>query len=325
MDRFIDFLEEYKSDKTDDQDLQTIADFKEKINKPIEYKLHLDKFEFVDKWFEQLDYILIELGYRALDADIKYIVDWLVNKLTNTIHINKINPDYDVEKLLTNNRYLSRSDNLEILTYLITNPYKIRWYLFSQNASDTAVKYLLEHPDKIKWDWFSSNKSDIAVRYLLEHPDKIDWYWFSSNKSDIAVKYLLEHPDKIDWVMVSCNAPDIAVKYLLEHPDKIDWVMFSYNASDIAVKYLLEHPDKIDWVMFSYNASDITVKYLLEHPDKINWDDFRLNDNILAIKYCVKNNKPADYKYLLIVEKICADKITSFNKLNWFPKSKLML
>ena len=318
MDGFINFLEEYKTDE------RIVTGFKEKINKPVEYITHLDEFKFDKKWFEQLDIILTQLGYRCLDEDIRYIHSWLIDKL-KTIHINKIDPDYNVEKLLTDDGYLSHDNNLEILTYLIEHPDKINWYWFSGNKSDMAVKYSLEYLNKINWRTFSENESENAVYYLLEHPDKIEWEWFSINASDIAVRYLLEYPDKINWYWFSGNKSDIAVQYLLENPDKINWEWFSRNESDIAVRYLLEHPDKIKWCQFSNNRSDIAVKYLLEHPDKINWEWFSVNKNINTVKYCIENNKHTIYENLLIVEKISADKIIAFNKLNWLQMSKMQL
>ena len=275
MEGFINLLEEYKQD---DQDSQIIADFKDKINKPIEYKQHLNNFKFDKEWFSILDDILVELGYRALDANINHIKKELKNKIYDT-HIDKIDSSSTIVNLLSviENKYLSSNDSPEV------------------------VKYLIDNPDKIDWNWFSVNDSDIAVKYLLEHPDKIYWNRLSVNDSDIAVKYLLEHPDKIYWNRLSVNKSDIAVKYLLEHPDKIKWDWFSRNASDIAVRYLLEHPDKIDWTWLSCNK------------------------NILAVKYCLKNNKKTEHNYLLLIEYINDTKITSFNKLGWLPKSKLLI
>ena len=365
MNEFIDFLEE---NKIEGQDEQIITNFKDKINKPVEYITHLDEFKFDKKWFEQLDIILTELGYRALDADINHIRNWLNDKLITAVHINKIDLDYDVKNLIKLNKTLSLSTNLEILTYLIDDcPHKINyrfsentsdiavkycikhsthkiqldddahvdidWWVFSQNVNDIAVSYMLERSDKIGWYYFSNNENPTAVKYLIHtHPDKIDWGGFSQNKNIDAVQYCLKNLDKINWHKFSLNSAELAVKYLIEHPERIDINWFILNKSDTAVQYLLEHhitddddDEYFDWDDFSQNEADTAVRYLIEHPDKIDWVNFSHNRNILAVKYCIKNNKITDYEYLLLEEKIHADKITSFNKLNWLPKSNMQL
>ena len=308
MDEFIKFLGEVECDE------KTITDFKEKINKPIEYKLHLDKYEFTEKWFSTLDDILVELGYRALDADISYIKEVLRDKIDISSYIKNMINTYgvcsllsiDIEELVehlvkitipSHTNYLRVLDWYEFsgnttdvaVKYLIQYQDNINPYRFSRNKNINAVRYLIEHPDKISWSDFSQNEVDIAVKFLIEHyPDKISWHWFSKNKSSIAVKYSLEHLDKINWKYFSRNESDLAVRYLLEHPDKIDLYRFASNMADLAVDYILEHPDEINWG-FSFNENSIAVKYLIEHPDKIDWLRFSYNESDLAVSYLLEH------------------------------------
>ena len=287
MDDFIEFLEDNKADK------KIINKFKKKINKPIEYKLHLERYEFSEKWFSILDDILVELGYRALDADIKYIRIELKKLITDT-NVNKIINRYNIEyktniKPLTNFDYVCQSLNLvEIVEYLIDHPDKIDWVIFSKNKLDSAVKYMIKNPDKIDRYNFVENESDIAIRYMSMSSG--DFYYDSKNESDYAVCYLLEHQDKICWSGFSLNKNHIAICYLIEHPDKISWYHFSANTEDMAVRHLTdEHPDKISWDMFSKNENSIAVHYLIYiHPDKIDWWYFMQNTSDIAVCYCIE-------------------------------------
>ena len=323
MDGFIDLLEELKYDE---QDEKTIIDFKEKINTPIEYSTHLKRYEFSEEWFSTLDDILIELGYRALDTDIKYIQTELKQLIYNT-HINLIIDTYNkyseikLKKLLKYDiKFSDQSYNLiEIVDYLIENPKKINAE-FSHNTHNKAVKYLIEHENKIDFWGFQYNKNSLAVEYNVKNPDEINWNLFSFNNSDIAVRYMIEHPDKIEWDIFSRNTADDAVNYLIKHPDKIDWSGFSQNTSDIAVRYCIEHPDKIGiwentfskntndiavkwlidhsiniiWYHFSRNTSNIAVQYLIEHLDKIDWRGFSQNTSDDAVRYCIEHFDKVD-------------------------------
>ena len=349
MNEFIDFLEEYKIDKEDEKQ---ITKFKNKINEPIpNYKHHLANFKFTKGWFEKLDGILIELGYRALDADIDYIKKELTKIIHNT-HINKIITTYNkiyktnIKRLNNNHNYgkYSNINMVEIVRYLITHEQKIDWELFLFNDADIAVKYIIRHPEKIYWDNFSYNRSDIAVHHLIEqHPNNTDQWGFSSNENSIAVHYLLENQDKINWYWFSYNKSDIAVQYLIEHPDKIEWRSFSQNENINAVHYCIEHSDKIDWIGFSINTSDIAVNYLICNPDKILLDSFIYNKNDTAVNYLNERkiyskvlietipsvedllNNQKLIKFGLMYHKFTEWKIAKFNELNWLRMSKMQL
>ena len=354
MNGFIDLLEEYK---VDNQDEKIILDFKEKINQPAEYRAHLANFDFTEKWFCKLDELLIQLGYRALDADIKYITDWLSNKL-HDVNINKMNIGNTIDKFYNlinllaseENPYIYYQPTVEIVEYFIYQiPDKISWKWFSRNKSNIAVCYCLEHLDCISWGNFSRNESDIAVNYLIENFNKIHWYNFSRNENPIAVSCLIEHPDKIKWEYFSQNSTDLATSYCLKHLDKIDWQKFSLNETDIAVNYLMAHPNKISWDRFSQNASDIAVSYLIENPDDIHWRSFSRNINNMAVEYfirkyplayedcvdknkninmvkhCLKNNIYTYHEYVLTEEEIWKYKIKAFNQLNWLPMSRIII
>ena len=340
MDEFIDLL------KTFDDNKDVIDKFEEKINQPIKYTKLLNRFKFTKKWFAKLDYILTQLGYRALDADIQCIRGWLVGKL-DTIHINKIDAEYNfINELQPQyySKYLSyiECDFIEITTYLIhVKPDEIFWQQFSRNESDIAVKYCLEHPDKIDWDEFSQNENDIAVHrcveirneiymdsnkfslnknsiaveYLIENYE-MDCTRFSGNENPIAVEYLIEqHPDEIDWDYFSENKVDMAVHYCLEHLDKIEWVCFSANENSIAVNYLIEHANNIDWESFSKNKNPIAVGYCLEHPDKIDWDYFSRNSADIAVKYCLEHSDKIDLHSFMCNKNILAVKYCIKNNL----------
>lgn len=326
MDKFIGFLEE---NSYDEQDKKTIIKFKEKLNKPIsDYKQHLMRYKFSEEWFSELDDILIELGYRALDVDISYIKTELI-KIIHDTHVNKIIKKFNKIKKtninkfsITLNHNFGYIDAVEIINPFIYNIDYLPTLYFSINENPIAVKYLIDHPDKIIWDYFSFNKSDIAVRYCIEHPDNVNWYEFSSNENSIAVCYLIDHSDKIKWAQFSSNDNSYAVRYLIHtHPDKIDlytlslnqndlaveyliinhssridWKHFSRNENSIAVRYLIDNSDKIDWWYFSSNMSDIAVRWCIEHPDKIHWERFLKNKNILAVSHCIENFDKIDRK-----------------------------
>lgn len=355
MNEFIDLLEEL------DCDVSTIINFKKKINKPIEYKKHLEKIKFTKKWFAKLDYILIQLGYRALDADINYIkskITDLINSPILDFGIKKID-DLSTNKNFTrwimnyiqnktNNSWLSFNQLDIAVFYLIKHPHMIDWEWFSQNENENAVRYSLKHTYKINWDRFSRNGTNIAVRYLIENPDRINWTWFSYNKADLVVEYLIKNPDKIRWEWFSINTNDNAVRYLIENPDKIYWWGFSKNVNSIAVKYslnykrhlidtyyfslnendlmveyLIKHPNRISWYSFSKNENYKAVRYCIKRRDKINWDQFLTNTNLDAIKFMMDNNK--ECKYLQAYNLYIEWKKYEFNKLDWLPKSGLKL
>lgn len=319
MDNFILFLDEYETEDSKEIDI-----FKEKINKTVEYKSHLDKFEFVEKWFSVLDDILIELGYRALDADIDYIKKELKNKIYG-IHIDKIDSKSPIIDMIPSIRYevLYKCSNIEIIKYLVKNKDNIKWESFSYSKNTEAVKILTQqYPKLIYWKYLSNNVLDIAVHYCIKHPDKIDWKQFSLNTNPIAVEYLIHIcPDKIEWANFSYNSADIAVRYCIKHPDKINWTQFSWNSADTAVRYLIHtNPDKIKWKGFSLNANDLAVKYLIERPDKIVWKIFSMNTNDLVVEYLIKHPDKIDWKEFSINSNNTAVKFLieqHSDKINW--------
>ena len=164
MDGFINFLDEYKT--LDDE--KTIVVFKEKLNTPVEYKDHLKNFVFTEKWFSTLDNILVELGYRALDADIKIIRKEIKRRLVNR---NSLKIEYLYK-------------NKEFIEWMIQHHlYKIDIKLLSHCKFDIDIKYIDKKiKDKIDYD---------HKMYIYQSPSWIELYsllpWiFDNGKSWIT-------------------------------------------------------------------------------------------------------------------------------------------
>ena len=297
MDNFINMLKEYNANE------QTITKFKEKLNEPIEYKTHLAKYEFTEKWFSNMDYILVELGYRALDADIKYIVEKVKKLLLETninIFIDIYNRKHsnDEIKKINDDLFLNHQDtySIEIVEYLIKNPHLINAD-FSKNTTDTAVNYLIEHPEKLNWKKFSFNSNDTAVNYLIHfHPDKIYWWNFSQNTSDLAVCYCLRNLDKIDNTAFLVNENLIAFEYFIRNADSIE--------IDTHVKCppLINHMNDICKCINNMKDKNDFIKSGIKKIDKIQ------NMNCLIIKTIMEFWK-----------------IYVFSSLNWLPMSNIII
>ena len=300
MDNFVNLLEEYKVNVEDEQ---TITKFKEKLNEQVEYKLHLAKYEFTKEWFSILDYILTQLGYRALDADIKYIMEEVKELLLETninIFIDTYNQrNLDKIKKIKDDLFINYQFHysIEIVEYLIKNPHLIG-IDFSKNPSNLAIDYLMNHQDKISWDKFSFNSNDIAVNYLIEkHPDKIDWWYFSQNESDIAVGYLLKHPDKINHIAFLNNKNLTAIEYFIKNINLYD--IPEYYETSRPLRYtkheIYECIDKV-------KDKDDFIKSIIKNIDKVN------NTNFMVIMIVMRNWK-----------------INVFNSLNWLPMSNIII
>lgn len=331
MSKLVEFLEEYKQDK---QDEQIITDFKEKLNISIEYKQHLANFEFDKKWFVEIDRILIELGYRALDADISYIKTELKRLIKNT-HINKIIDFYNAiygatytkqnficEKNTGNIRVF---DMIEHIEYVIENcHYRIDWDLFSELENDTAVRYCLKNIDYISWKYFSQNASDLAVDYLLEHPDKIVVECAISNTNEKMIRYCQKNVDIEIFRRneYSANDADLAVDFMIAHPETISLETFSLNKNIKAIEFLPQivndftNDEIIICVLTSEYAvinNDIAVKCMLDLLHKFNSGEydrtidngdidemaidmnmFPRNEHVDAVRYCIEHINEVD-------------------------------
>lgn len=302
MDEFIDFLEE---NKTDDQDRQTIANFKNKINKPIKYKQHLGKFKFNRRWFAKLDIILTELGYRALDMDINYIKKELKKLITDRIHINTIITYYNLQnkqnikdgkcksinhiKIHTSHDDKGKITNTieQINFYIKNHPEKIDWYYFSGLDNDIAVGYCLKHLDEIDEYTFQENANDLAVGYMIKHRSNGDNGWdFSSNVSDNAIRHITSekfHFDSTAETEALCaNENDLAVEYLIKNPEYIEFEIFIQNKNIKLVEFIPTITEEFILSMDSYN-----IKNMEDVIDFVMDSSYILNEADIAVRYII--------------------------------------
>lgn len=196
MDNFLDLLKEYECDK------HVIRNFKTKLNKTVKYKQHLTNFEFTEKWFSKLDYILTELGYRALDKHINYIK----KKVRKLIIL-----EYEKDGKYTHHLYWYGN------VYRINDLY----------SDDEFIQWLiLNYPEKMICRQLSKSKSDIAIKYLIDNPNKIYEREFRNNKNPIAVKYVEEtnlckvpkpKEDSIFMLITNDGMGDMYLTYRRDH------------------------------------------------------------------------------------------------------------
>ena len=228
MDEFINFLDGYKIIG----DEKIIVDFKEKLNKPVRYLPHFANYKYTEKWFSILDDILVELGYRALDADIE-----IIKKKVRRILLCNDNEDNVGAKEI--------GDRFNIICAI---RYRNVTKLDKLYSGDEFIKWLMQYyPNRIIWEYLSKNETDFVVKYLIDNPNKIYEREFRENKNPIAVKYI----EKTNLCKVPKSDPNYI--FILVTNDGIPDKCLDYNA------YLYPHDTCI-----------LSMWYLYKF-DKLNW------------------------------------------------------
>lgn len=294
----------------DDDDEKKLYEFKCKLQTPIDYKTHFDKYKFNKLWFDELDLILVNLGYKCDDIHIKDVIKLLTEKLLETplgliyYHLERNNIQPDLPNIYNANVFniiadstlysFSMDENTETVRFIIQNKDKIIWDVFVQNQNNLAVRYCLDNLDK--WDdsskiLFSNNSNPLAVDYCIEHPNIINWMEFSRNQNTRAVEFCIKNKNNICWPAMAMNENNLAVEFCIKNKKFIDWEDFSRNENDTAVNFCIKNKNSINWKEFSQNSNIIAVKFCLDNLDKIDWESFSLNTNDLAVDYLIKNNK----------------------------------
>lgn len=246
--------------------------FLEKLQEPIEYKSIFAKFKWSRKYFEEMDELLIKLGYSAYDEAIAEIKKFLYDKIKN-IHIMRYN------KVL-NAGIWNHFDLLKM------NLEKIDWNLLSKNP--LGIPILKENQDKISWSYLSANPE--ALELLVNNSGKIDWKHLSANP--MAIDTLLDNRRKIDWLYLSSNTHPKAIELLANNQNKIDWEWLSANPG--AIELLKMNPQKISWSYLALNSA--AIELLKENPHKIRWAT--LSKNPAAIDLLKQNPTKISWSWI---------------------------
>lgn len=307
MDKLIDFLEENKTDKVDEK---AIADFKEKLDKPIEYKEHLKKISFDKKWFLKLDDILIELGYRALDADIeiikKIVVDYILHEdftkymdVYNLLNVSQIkNPKLfiDVDKLIENpiifnNEVLGEEYDTDLTNYdFYSNTNSNNLHDLLNNTRDNNHIYDHESNDYVKK--IISMGEDLSNNYFTDYNEnKIDSVYIKfnlENKNTICVEYLINNVNKLidrNLKKFMRNENDIAVEYCIKELKKRKLMKNVNNNENDAKNYAV------------HVSSDIYRRNLNHNRDYDNdeRDDNEIYQKLLEHFAYNRNDKAVDF------------------------------
>ena len=190
MDGFINFLDEYKT--LDDEKI--ITSFKEKLSEQITYKEHLEKYTHTEEWFSTLDSILVELGYRALDADIEIIRTEIRKKILINVD------DYlTIQELYKNKEFIKWA-----LDFL---PYEIDWMSISNNDEiiNFVIEYLILNPDKIDIEKYRINWHNYNLIYIISNtPHLSDTKKFYLN----TLKKHREERDTLRYTEFNINFPN---------------------------------------------------------------------------------------------------------------------
>lgn len=278
-----------------------------------DYRRLLREFTNKKKYFQKLDDILVDLGYRGLHDDIKNMHDIIRQNIKelfimeyNNIFRAKIWNHFDIlyEDPKNNKDYyflLSNPAAFPILNFTSEDYSDNVIYKYPLSRNVAAIDLLTRQQDLIDWDGLSENPA--AIDLLKANLDKVEWYWFSGNPA--AIDILKENPDKIDWDRFSKVCSD--EEYLWKNIDKIVWHKLARNphATNVLRWFLnslipesketfnvknlniLNHDYILFWSNISENPAAIDI--LKENPDKMNWVHLCLNTSPDAIKMLEAN------------------------------------
>ena len=295
----------------------------------------LSGFNWTRKWFKKAEDALLALAYRG-ESD-KPILDFIWRRIVNTdiitfnetfMKMHKLIPivnHYEIilqrpdtaEQIFRNEnksiidavltkylkldivsgRYLSMSNNDQVLDYLIANPHRIDFGELIYNKAPKAAKFCIKN-NKICVRTLSSIDDDEIVEHLINNPHLIAFEVFSSNPNNKAVEYLWDNPRRITrWL--SANENDRVVDYLLANPHMIDFRKLSQNKNKRIIDFLIANPDKIfkQYFMMSHDDSAEVAKYLVDKIEK-KGGDFAKNNRVpilcrnsseIAADFIIKN------------------------------------
>ena len=156
----------------------------------------------------------------------------------------------------------------------------------SFNPSDAVVDYMINNPQRIDWDMFSGNSNPKAVALLQQHYARINWSWLSMNECDAAVRMLEKNQHLIDFDALSSNSNSRAVKLLSLYPERIHYGRLAGNKNPLAMNLLMQNdpePEYMNWYALSKNPAAMDI--LKANPDKINFISFWRNPAIFEIDY----------------------------------------
>lgn len=317
----VSYVKELSLDSENDDNSQTVEQFIDKLQKPVEYKHLLKNFKWKPDECELLDSTLIELGYCCQTEAIDEIKQFLTNSLyeMSARKYNLVFKKYNAklwnhmeyiesksEKIDKEYGWLRLSTNPAAIRFMKKNPDKIYWNTAIENTE--FVDLLENYPYQILdialsnrsnyvhvWGYLSANSS--AIDFIMEHPKKIIWSEFQRNSAGVEViKAQLARTDLIFPIdsTLSLNTNSEALEILKKNPDRICWSYLSLNPNPIAIEMLKENFDEIDWEYLSYNPGAINI--LKENLDKINWHS--LSVNYKAINLLKANPYKIDYEML---------------------------
>lgn len=208
MDNFLDMLEEFGCDN------KTYSDFRDKVYQHVDFVPHLMCYDFNKKWFNELDNILTQLGYRALDKDIKFVENVVCKLLKNT-YINKIIDCYN-ENNRINKIKLPKLPKLLDINCHILDGHKLDYVELRSKLHTKSTKVKLKKKDKTLNEALSSVKIHDA-EYPETHPIDLEYSWSDTSRLDENGN---EH---LNVSKNSCGVFDYTFEYCLKNQDKFDW------------------------------------------------------------------------------------------------------
>ena len=297
---------EHEHNQTPDKQ-EIVRTFINKLNAPIEWRSVLERFTWTKEYLDELDKLLLDLGYAARDIAISQIKHTLRERIR-------------VFSIMDFNVFFNANiwNHIELL---VQNPDKIHWAQLSSNPAASDI--LLKNKGKINWQYFSSNTHPLAIKVLEKNYDKINWFQLSANPA--AIEILKNNRNKINWIRLSenkaaimfleCNKHRInysrlskntaALKLLQEHlldcsngvtTNKIDYDFISMNTNPEILELLDTDSIETEWGYLSMNPAAIPM--LLERPGKINYYSLSMNTSPIAIELLKENLEDVNWEWL---------------------------
>lgn len=280
---------------------QKVQNFIDTLNTPVDYQALLDRFNWSNAYFAELDDLLIVIGYRGQDRAIIKIKEFLRSKIAS-LGIMTFNKLFDVviwnhfeliENHLKNSYRFFRPIPLPTYEGWTISTYDLIWHNLSENPA--AIDLLEKYPARINymqlslnpgayellWPLLLCNNDMTMVGWKRDKPflnwDRLSYNFGVIPLLELYLPYDYKHGTfcYVNKANFSCNPG--AISLLKAHPDIIDWKELSKNPA--AIDMLTENQDKIDWKEISCNpAASALLAANSNHPD-IWWEFVAMYSN----------------------------------------------
>ena len=237
-----------------------------------EYFLQQQSEEFLNDKSEK------DLWYWLSKNPSNFAIQMMMKNLHKINHYGLLNnPSPKIESLLEKTmfkfghdewRFLCKSHNPAVMSFLQKHLKKIDWYTLSANQSVEAIRILENNLDKVVWHVLSENPSAISI--IEANMDKIELYALCKNPQ--AIHLIEQNIDRLtdtDFEGLSSN-PN-AIHILKANLDKISRFWFSENPN--AIPILENNPSLIDFSQLVRNPNAISL--LESNIDQITDYDIR--------------------------------------------------